>query len=117
MSKRKHKVRKPIPKISKRSTKLWPIVWCTGEDMCIGVSRMSVGVKYNASGKAKSKSKVDHTQWKHWNSSFREGYPMDFDNAEAGDIILCPKCGEPVDFRLFPSLRPPEMCDVSKLED
>jgi len=117
MSKRKHKVGKPKPKICTRSTKLWPIVWCTGEDICIGVSRVSIGVKYDPCGKAKPRTKVDHTQWLDWNSSFREGYKINFKKAEVGDVVNCPKCGALADFRLFPSLKPPEMTDVSKHKD
>ena len=114
MAKRRHKVRKPKPKVMKRSTKLWPIVYCTSEELCIGVSRVAIAVGVTSSGKTKAKKKVDHTQWKHWNSTFRDGYEIDMSLCKVGEEVRCPKCGELVDFRVFPAHKPPEMTSVSE---
>ena len=117
MAKRKHKVRKKKPKPVKRTHKLWPVIWCTGEDICIGVSHVSVGLKYTGAGKPKAKSKVSHDQWRSWNSVFRDGYSVDFTGVKVGDTMYCSHCQAKVDFRLFPSMKPPELCDVRKVED
>ena len=115
MAKRKQKVRKPKPKRPKRSTKLYPIIWCTGEELAIAVSKKVAHVKVDSTGKAKvrNKDKVNFSQWRDWNSTFREGYKIDLSQCEAGDIVKCPHCGSPVDFRVFPASRPPQLTEVA----
>ncbi len=119
MAKRRHKPRKSKPSKPRRSQKLYPIIWCTGEELAIAVSRKIVHVKADTTGKYKirGKDQVNFTQWREWNSTFREGYEIDLSQCEAGEEVLCPKCGEPVDFRVFPASTPPVLTQVEFDED
>ena len=114
MAKRKFRPRKPERKKPMRSTKLYPIIWCTSEELAIAVSRKIVHTKRDTVGKVKirNKDQVNHSQWRDWNSEFREGYEIDFSQLKAGEKVYCPKCGEPVDFRVFPASKPPKLTKV-----
>jgi len=112
MSKRRHKVRKPKLNRPKYSVKLYPVIWCTGEDLCIAVSRKVARVKKTTAG-YKIRDKVDYEQWRDWNSTFREGYEIDMSTLAEGELVICPKCGENCDFRVFPSTKPPQLAKVS----
>jgi len=114
MGKRRHKVRKPEIKKPKRSAKLYPIIWCTGEEIAIAVSQKVVSVKRTTTGKYKirNRDQVNYSQWRDWNSKFREGYEIDFLQCVEGEEVLCPKCGEPVDFRVFPATKVPKLTEV-----
>jgi hypothetical protein len=111
MAKRKHKVRKPKAKKPKYSVKLYPVIWCTGEDICIAVSRKVARVKKTTAG-YKIRDKVSYDQWREWNSTFREGYEIDLSQLDAGELVVCPNCGENCDFRVFPSTKPPQLAKV-----
>ena len=116
MPKRKHKVRKPKPKIVKMKHKLWPVIYCIDEEKVIGVSYHNIGIRHNASGKAKPKSKTDKSHWMKWNSKFLEGYRIDFKEVKKGELVNCPVCGGVIDFRLFPSTTKPKLEDP-KVQD
>ena len=62
--------------------------------------------------KAGKAQKVHYNQWRTWNSTFREGYEIDLSAYNPGDIVRCPKCGGPVDFKLFPASRLPRLQQV-----
>jgi len=112
MAKRKHKVRKPRPRKPKYSVKLYPVIWCTGEDICIAVSRKVARVKKTTAG-YKIKDKVNYDQWREWNSTFREGYEIDLSQLDAGEKVTCPYCHHDCDFRVFPSTKPPQLSKVA----
>lgn len=116
MAKRTHNIRKPKPQVYKLKYKLWPILFCTEEDKVIGVSYHNIGVKQNACGKVRPKTKNNKDHWMEWNSKFLSGYRVDFNESKKGDIITCPACGAPVDFRLFPSTTRPNLSDPELLK-
>lgn len=118
MGKRRRKVRKSN-KGKGRSPKvnLYPVIWCTGEEIAIAVSYRTVGVKRDKFGNRVPTRKVGAEQWKPHNSKFREGYKMDLSQYGPGDVVLCPHCNSKVDFRLFPGTKPPKLVGVSKDED
>jgi hypothetical protein len=115
MAKRAHNVRKPKPQILRLKYKLWPVVFCVEEDKAIGVSYHNIGIKQNASGRRKAKTKSNKEHWMDWNSKFLEGYRIDFSESKKGDLVMCPVCGAPVDFRLFPSTTKPSLNDPKLL--
>jgi hypothetical protein len=117
MAQRHHKGRVFKPVVSERKTKLWPIIWCTGEAYCIAVSRVPLSVKMTNKGVMKATKVVDKSQWQKWNSVFRDGYHIDMSNYKDGDIVLCTKCGQPVDFRLFPSYYSPTLTAIQEHEN
>jgi hypothetical protein len=82
--------------------------------LAIAVSKKVVSIKRDSTGKCKirNKDQVNESQWRDWNSEFREGYEIDFTKCTEGELVLCPKCGEPVDFRVFPASKPPELTKV-----
>lgn len=107
MGKRKHKLRKRKQKVQKSKVKLYPVIMCTGEDIYIGVSHC----------KLRKNKKVDADQWRVWNSVFRKGYRIDMSDCEPGQMVCCPVCGAPVDFRLFPSSTLPMLAEVCGEKD
>lgn len=116
MAKRTHHNRKSTPFVTERKTKLWPVIWCTGESICIAVSRKPAKVECH-SGQPKSKEIVEYTQWQDWNSEFRQGYYIDMKQFIKGDKVHCPHCQAPVDFRLFPSHYSPNLVKVDLNEN
>lgn len=114
--KRKKKRKKEKLKRIKRKNFLYPIMWCTGEDLAIAVSR--VRLRICGYGKvARVKDQVSLEQWHPNRCSFRtEEYVVDLRNATKGERIKCPKCGAVIDFRAFPSSRPPKLTEITDVD-
>ena len=81
----------------------YPIITCNHEKITIGLSFVKLISK---------KTKVDVTQWQGENCKFLRGYEIDFTKFKVGDIVLCPKCGNPVSFDSFISDTRPSLVDA-----
>jgi phosphomevalonate kinase len=77
-----------------RMRKYYPIIFCTGEDKAIAISKK---FKFGT-------VKVNKKDYIDGNGDFlSDEHKIDFTDVKDGEKISCPKCGSPVDFRLFPS--------------
>ena len=80
----------------------YPSVFCLQEHKFIGVSKI----------KCKGDEKVTDKHWQLGNSEFLQGYRINFDKYEKGDIVRCPVCDGIIDFRMFMSDTVPELKKV-----
>lgn len=91
------------------SNRYWYSVYCLTEKLFIGVSYVTVL-------KEKGKFKVAYNQWTEGNCNWRtEKHKIDMSNKTEGQLILCPKCGGQVDFRMWLSSKRPEFIDVKEI--
>lgn len=106
MPKRKQKRKNNNKPAIKKPLYLYPVVWCVTECKVIAFSRDPLKVK---SGKNRFKV-VDKVNIKQWTECVFESeeYTINFEQYIDGDVVLCPKCHKPVDFRAFPSSTLPE---------
>jgi len=111
MAKRKFsKVGKNKP--GRRRNKNYPVIYCLNEDIAIAVSYNKLTVKGDKFGRVVVKDIVDKSHWYLTVAVFRDGYYIDMTDYKDGDKVLCPKCNEPVDFRLFPSGTKPKLINI-----
>lgn len=108
MVKRKHKrgneKYRPKPIRQERKNKFFPVIWCIHENKVIGMSSLVMKFKADQFGRVTPKYKVRFRHWKKDVCEFLgDEYFINMREYNDGDIILCPKCGYAVDFRLFPS--------------
>lgn len=89
------------PVITDAGYKLWPFIWCVGENLAVAVSTIAVERKQTV--------KVGSEHWGVGKAKYRNGYKIDFSKIKIGDMVFCPKCGAPVDFRLMPSNSVPKL--------
>jgi hypothetical protein len=74
---------------------IFPMAFCLNENKPIAVSKVKC-----IHGKP---VKVSKEHWTDGNGKFLKGYEFDLSKAKVGDKILCPKCGKPLDFRMWMS--------------
>jgi hypothetical protein len=92
---------------NKRVNKYYPAIYCLEEKLFIGVSREAVPPR-KAVG-----YKVNVKDWLPHNCNFRaREYIIDLRKHKEGDVINCPKCNKPVDFRLWMSSTKPLLVEV-----
>lgn len=77
----------------------YPTIFCLKEEKTIGLSYVRI----------MGKCKVNMAQWRDDNSKFLDGYKIDMTQYSDGEQVICPKCGSPVDFRLYMSDTRPEL--------
>lgn len=92
--------------VSYSKNRYWYSVYCLTEKLFVGVSYVNVT-------REKGKFKVNYNQWTEGNCSWRsEKHKMDLSTKTEGQLILCPKCGGQVDFRMWLSSKKPEFIDA-----
>ena len=92
--------------ISAKSTvHYWPIIWCTSEDRCIIIG--TVPLIPIIHGKQVIFPPADKTQFV-GAKYLEDKYQIDFSKCVVGKPVLCPVCGGPVYFRVFPSTTLPD---------
>ncbi len=108
MAKRKRK-QKTILTRSKPKI-FYPMAYCLHEKLPIAVSHF----------KCKKKVKV---QWIHFDAEkgvgveFRKGYEFSLKDCKQGEKVKCPKCGNPIDFRLWMSDTTPHVVEITKQKE
>lgn len=114
MSKRKRQTKTNKPKAPKRKLRYYPVMFCVHEDLAIALCTVPVGLKGDRFGRIKPKEKVIYKHWMQHNCTFRaEEYVFNMKMYQEMDIVRCPKCGNPIDFRLFPSTCLPKLVEVT----
>jgi len=83
--------------------KYWPIMFCPHEELYIAVSHDGMGKN------ATRKRKVDASAWQEDNSQFLPGYAIEMAQHKPGEVVKCPKCDHPIDFRTFPCSSRPKL--------
>lgn len=112
MVRRKFKQKPGTPRkiVKKERMRHYPVIYCPREDVVVGLSYKPMRFKANRFGKIVPKYKVNK---KHWLPQFchfkSQEYVIDLREFKDGQEICCPKCGTPVDFRLFPSATSPKL--------
>jgi hypothetical protein len=84
----------------KAGRKFYPVIYCQHENTAIGVSNIPLRWKWTGS----SAVPIDVVNFLHWlpgNCKWKPGYEINMTACEAGDVVWCPKCNHPVDFRAF----------------
>jgi len=100
-------------KIMKKN-RYYPIMWCTQEDLAVGVSWTPMKFKADGFGNISAKYKVVTKHWKPGRCQFRsEKYIIDLRTYKVDDVVKCSKCGGRIDFRLFPSGTVPKLVEVN----
>jgi len=92
--KRKGKFKRIKRKAVTKMRKFYPLIFCPNEEKTIAISKR---VKFGQV-KVNKKDYIDGNA-----EFFTDEYVIDFNKIKDGDKVCCPKCGKPVDFRLFPS--------------
>jgi len=101
---RENKKHKKLLKKLNSKNRRWPAIFCTREKIFIGVSYNTLKAQFGVIQK-----QVTKDQWYPEISKFRsEEYRIDFTKFKKGDLVLCPKCNGPVDFRVWLSATVPE---------
>jgi hypothetical protein len=103
LEREKKKQKKFLKKINEKNRR-WPAIFCLNENIFIGVSYNTLKAKFGILQK-----QVTKDQWYPEISKFRsKEYEIDFKKFNKGDLVLCPKCGGKVDFRVWLSAKTPE---------
>jgi len=111
--KRLERKRKGKPKGKRPKMNWYPTMFCTGENLYIGVSQMSMKFKGDRWGNIKPKYKIIVDHWKPDTCKFRSReHVIDLSGHAVGLKVKCSKCGSDIDFRLFGSNTIPSMIEV-----
>lgn len=108
----KREKKKASMKSNRASNRYWPAIFCTGENIFIGISHEPMSFKYGA-----PKYRVVDKHWQPHNCMFRsQEHIIDLSQYKVGDEVKCPKCGSKIDFRLWKSATKPYLVEVKKDE-
>jgi len=89
-------------------------MFCTDEDICIAVSTQDVKLQSDRFGRIQPQDRVSDKHWRPMNCTFRsKEYVFDMSAYSAGEEVFCKKCGNKIDFRLFPSHSIPILVELS----
>jgi hypothetical protein len=103
LEREKKKQKKFLKKFNAKNRR-WPAIFCINENLFIGVSYNTLKSQFGILQK-----QVTKDQWYPQICKFRsEEYKIDFTKFKKGDLVLCPKCGGKVDFRVWLSAITPE---------
>lgn len=126
MAKRTRNIKKPEYGkriIKSRYPKLYPSLYCLSENkyICFSVKCLKPYIKtVHVDGKHPKrvlnyKKRIDPNHFNHVFCTWtHDSYKIDLKNYKSGDIVKCPVCNGPVDFRAFPSNSLPKFVDNEK---
>lgn len=113
-SRQKRQIKRKVkPKNNRSKLRWYPTMFCTGENLYIGISQMAMKFKGDRWGNIKPKYKIIVDHWKPDTCKFRsQEYVIDLSGYTVGLKVKCSKCGSDIDFRLFGSNTIPSMIEV-----
>jgi len=97
------------------TTRYWPFIFCINEDKAIAIRKIPMRMAIDKHGFPIPTEKATINHWNgdecEWlEDRYKIFFEMYEEMAKTGKTkVLCPVCGGPVDFRLFPSIDKPEL--------